>query len=285
MTRIAIPLSKSKTQVFINQAYLDYITAAGYIPECIIPLGTDKDLSKYCLRKAGECDGLILPGGIDIDPLFYGEDNIASNKTDPAKDNFERMLFYAFAEAQKPIFGICRGFQIITREYLRTNGRGIETTKQNTFLEYYQHMSEHNDVVKLQVERSQPTSFADAETNLLYTVDSGRAEKDTRIPINSIHHQALALVGPKITDPRNVVLNGDYKDVKIAAWKQHDSLKPSGVVIEAINFGHFFKGSKVIGVQWHPEELKDYNLLHNIFGTAKTNDDKQLQGSVSAGKE
>lgn len=258
MKRIALPISKSKTQFFVNQTYVEYLIKAGYEPVLVFNAENCKELDKHCIKMAETCDGLLLPGGIDIDPIFYREDNIMSYKTDPEKDEFERMLFYAFIDHGKPVFGICRGFQLMCREYIRTNGQGIATRTKDTYIEFYQNITGHNDPTKFDVPRTQPTHYVEAKLSSLYI----EGEDEGRIAINSIHHQALAITGPKNMNPWNVKMVGD---IVIAAWKEHESLK-SGVVVEAIDFNGFFKGSKVIGVQWHPEELNDYALLHNVFG-------------------
>lgn len=59
------------------------------------------------------CDGLLLPGGADIDPRRYGAENIASEGIDEARDEEELRLAAAFIAAGKPIFGICRGHQLV----------------------------------------------------------------------------------------------------------------------------------------------------------------------------
>lgn len=58
-------------------------------------------------------DGLIVPGGADVDPSFYGEENTASIHTDPAFDRLELSIIDAFFKAGKPILGVCRGNQLL----------------------------------------------------------------------------------------------------------------------------------------------------------------------------
>jgi putative glutamine amidotransferase len=71
-------------------------------------------VSARAREYAGAVDGLILQGGADISPLAYGE---APRKPewagDPVRDRFEIALVQAFADAGKPILGICRGAQLI----------------------------------------------------------------------------------------------------------------------------------------------------------------------------
>lgn len=59
-------------------------------------------------------DGLILPGGADVDPTLFGEEPVWKiGRTNYKRDLFELALFRAFYQSGKPIFGICRGCQLI----------------------------------------------------------------------------------------------------------------------------------------------------------------------------
>ncbi len=87
-------------------AYSNAIAAAGgipvYAPEC---LPTD---------FADLCDGLLLTGGMDIDPTWYREDALnESVELDALRDPYEFELTRAFLARKKPILAICRGFQLI----------------------------------------------------------------------------------------------------------------------------------------------------------------------------
>ena len=63
---------------------------------------------------ANACDGLFLPGGVDVDPVHYGQAICAPNvEINAERDAFELALFYAFAAQTKPVFGVCRGIQVI----------------------------------------------------------------------------------------------------------------------------------------------------------------------------
>ncbi len=69
--------------------------------------------SQYLPKHSGEYDGLVLAGGGDIDPNFYGQENIKCNSVDLKRDICEMILFDAFYSLNKPILGICRGIQLI----------------------------------------------------------------------------------------------------------------------------------------------------------------------------
>ena len=65
------------------------------------------------INLAAGCDGLLLTGGYDIDPACYGQENHACYHVDPIKDREEIALVHQFITLGRPIFGICRGHQIL----------------------------------------------------------------------------------------------------------------------------------------------------------------------------
>lgn len=56
----------------------------------------------------------ISPGGSDINPALYGQENIYSNVFMPEVDQAEFNLIKALMEYGKPLLGICRGHQLVT---------------------------------------------------------------------------------------------------------------------------------------------------------------------------
>lgn len=58
-------------------------------------------------------DGLLLPGGGDIDPAFFGEKNHGSKNIDRNLDLIQLSLLDRFVRAKKPVLGICKGMQLI----------------------------------------------------------------------------------------------------------------------------------------------------------------------------
>lgn len=58
-------------------------------------------------------DGVLLPGGGDVDPSLYGGDPNATMLVHRLRDDFEIALFHAAREKGLPIVGICRGCQLI----------------------------------------------------------------------------------------------------------------------------------------------------------------------------
>lgn len=82
--------------------YINAVRCAGGVP-----------LPGDCPSPDGTCDGLLLCGGGDPDPKLYGQKNWGSQPPDDCRDRAELALLEAFAQAGKPIMGVCRGIQMI----------------------------------------------------------------------------------------------------------------------------------------------------------------------------
>ena len=245
---IGIPMSTSKIQYYINQAYADYVREAGFEPLTINP-------KNNAVLMAGICDGLILPGGIDVDPTYYGIDNYSSFAVDPEKDMFERELFYQFVGAGKPIFGICRGLQLIARELLASFGIGKR-------LRFRQHVRNHALNTDLDLARNIVAHSVQARKSLLY--GPGHAGKYTRMFVNSMHHQCLSYThakGAKVEKESKELLGLGFEILARTVYGLDED--DEFTIIEA--FRMKWEGSKILAVQWHPEEMKDYLLLENFF--------------------
>lgn len=161
-------------------------------------------------------DGLILPGGPDVDPTFYGEEpHPKIGMTLYQKDRFEIALIKAALAADKPIFGICRGIQIMNVAMGGT---------------LYQDLESQYPELKIQHPQATLGQFATHHVEL--TADSKLAKLygQSTIKVNSRHHQAVKAVG---------------KGLKVTA------VAPDGVVegMESTDTDLF------LGVQWHPENM------------------------------
>ena len=94
----------------VNAAYVDSVAAAGAIP-LILPPTIPPEHAAHALAGV---DGVLLSGGEDIDPTWYGMDPVAQLGTvDPARDRLEFALFTAARERGLPVLGICRGLQLV----------------------------------------------------------------------------------------------------------------------------------------------------------------------------
>jgi gamma-glutamyl-gamma-aminobutyrate hydrolase PuuD len=249
--KIGIPMSSSKTQFFINQAYVDYVVKAGFEPILFSQLNNINYIVDDIL------DGLLLPGGIDIDPIYYGEDNTNSFVVDQEKDDFERRVFYKAKDKGIPIFGICRGFQLIAREFIMQNPE-IEK-----FIEFLQHINNHNQVDNQQLARNSCQHFVNYIPKDLY--NNTEEITTATMPVNSMHHQCL------ITDFKKPNVVG-IQNFKMLAWtkrglKSEKKNDTHDFVCEAFKITKW--GSRILCVQWHPEELMDTELILNFFTKKK----------------
>ena len=132
------------------QAYIDALEAAGAAVERSEPEG---------------CDALLLPGGGDIHPRFYGQKPDGARDVDEARDEYELALFRQFFDAGRPVFGICRGAQLVNVALGGT---------------LRQHINGHDQIGGS--DRIHPVCADDAMLHRLY---SGR------FVANSAHHQAI----------------------------------------------------------------------------------------------
>lgn len=256
---IAIPIGTAEEKFSINRAYVNYVAGAGYEPLLVSLKNNVNNVAKLA-------DGLLLPGGIDIDPMAYGEDNWGSFYCDPAKDQFERELLWAFAIAGKPVFGICRGFQLIAREYMH-HAADLQVTKKKTLadrMSFRQHVDSHEMTGHFHLFRTIKHHFVDARVDALYGVDE---KMPVDLGVNSMHHQAVYL------DMSEVWLatksNKISQHAKALAWTDRGLDEDEGVICEALII-EGWSNAPLMGVQWHPEELEDYNLLRNFFSKFDT---------------
>src|SRR5262245_27410954 len=94
----------------VGQRYVEAIVAAGAVPWPIPLLADDVALRRLYDRL----DGLLLPGGPDVDPTSYGEmREPACGRSDLVRDRVEITLTRWAAKEHKPLLGLCRGLQVI----------------------------------------------------------------------------------------------------------------------------------------------------------------------------
>jgi len=94
-------------------AYEDYIKAVEMAggTACILPVTTNADVIK---SHAEYIEGLILTGGIDINPLLYGEEPAENlGRISSERDEFDLDLLKCVSKMGKPVLAICRGIQVV----------------------------------------------------------------------------------------------------------------------------------------------------------------------------
>lgn len=96
---------KPKILVLANQKCENYISA-------VLACGGEAITSTDAF-SVEESDGLLLCGGNDIHPSYYGQDIRGAKDFDLERDRREFEIAKAFIDTGKPVFGICRGMQLL----------------------------------------------------------------------------------------------------------------------------------------------------------------------------
>lgn len=106
-----MPLVEAKTdKQWMKDSYVSAILRAGGLP-LVLPLREDAEaLDAY----VAACDGFLATGGVDIAPAEYGQDALPEcGDASLGLDAMQRALFPRILNADKPLLGICRGFQYL----------------------------------------------------------------------------------------------------------------------------------------------------------------------------
>ena len=168
-------------KLFINSVYLRAIRNAGGIP-MIFPMEVTEDDLRDLVTLT---DGVLFTGGDDIHPFLYGEETDAKcgNVSQP-RDSMEMALVPLVMEFGKPIFGICRGIQILNTAMGGTLYQDIPS----------QFKSELSIAHRQPFAYKVPSHTVDITPGTLLSRILG--EEHASIAVNSMHHQAIKDVAP-----------------------------------------------------------------------------------------
>lgn len=202
--------------------FADVVIRAGGLP-VIIPITADRD---YLRSIAQVIDGLILTGGVDINPLLGGQRPINKlGKISPERDSHEIFLLdYFFKNTTKPIFGVCRGMQLLTIYFGGQLILDIPTAEEK----YDDHSlnSNYGWAYSHRVDINKDSKFHEI------------IGKESLF-VNSFHHQAAGSVPPGF---------------KLAC-------QASDGIIEAIEYENL-DSRFIMATQWHPEMLGERHPDH-----------------------
>jgi len=238
------PAGPTQQAAATNLAYIHCIVEAGGIPFLLPNIPGDDHVAEVL----NTLDGVLLSGGGDIDPAYWGEAlHPEASLVDPLRDQFELALTREALRRDLPILGICRGVQVIT---VATGG----DLWQDVPSQYPTDIMHRQSAL-----RSEPTHTVTVKGgSLLARVlqpETVNFEADLNVSVNSFHHQA----------PRNC---GTLLTVMASS--------PDGLT-EALCVP---TATFALGVQWHPEEMAGSDPLHARLFTALVTAaaDKQIFG-------
>ncbi len=220
-----------KTLQYVEQSVPHWVMSGGALPVMIpSPVG-EVTGRKHFTGEPGVSladyaqwlDGLVLHGGADMWPGSYREEPIdAKWQGDAGRDHYEIALVNAFVAAGKPVFGICRGMQLINVAFGGTLVQDIPT----------------------QLPRALRHRDADSYDQNFHTLDLVPSTRLASLlgvasaKINSVHHQCVKDLAP-----------GFVVEARC----------PDDGTVEAIRHNG---PAWVAGVQWHPEFHKlEYGTL------------------------
>ncbi len=167
--------AKSATLQYVPDDYCKYVEIGGGIP-ILIPILDDLGKAEALVERL---DGLIITGGVDVDPSLYGEKNTKSIGVCLERDRFEIALINAARSQARALLGICRGIQVLNVAFGGSLYQDLPTEIENSL--------QHHDW----------DAARDAYHSILFTRPSPLSEvfESEEIQVNSSHHQSLKIVG------------------------------------------------------------------------------------------
>jgi putative glutamine amidotransferase len=203
----------SRPMYGLGKAYVHALEQAGAMPVLIPPSVEGDDPRDLLVRL----DGLLLSGGNDVDPALYGEKSLSSTViVERERDDLEIPLARFAVEREMPVFGICRGMQLLNVALGGTLYQDIATQRPDA-LKHDHHSYE---------------GPRDARAHSIHVASGSRLAEivGPTTHVNSFHHQALKDLAPGL----------------LSTAVAEDGL------LEAVELpNHPF----ALAVQYHPEEL------------------------------
>lgn len=204
--------------------YVESVRRAGGEPHVLDPAATT------AAQALGEIDGLLFPGGKDIDPSFYGEPPHATTALAAReRDEFELELARLGHTRDLPRLGLCRGAQVLNVAH---GGSLVQD-----ILSLVPGAAPHE--VKDQPHTLAHEVWVTRGSRLWQLLQERLNEEDT-CEVNSRHHQSVGRVGEGFdvvaTAPDGVVEGIERPDARFC-----------------------------IGVQWHPENFWRTGEFRGLF--------------------
>lgn len=201
-------------RVGLTTTYLQALKNAGLVP-LLLPPVYDTATALPALERV---HGLLLTGGGDVDPAFYGDAPHHTLKSvSRARDESEIALVHAARQLNLPTLAICRGIQILN---VALGGSLVQDISSD-----WPGSLPHDD--------SEPRSSRSHKVTLEPDSLVARAVQSESLEVNSLHHQAVDRLGEGLR------ITGRADDGVVEAIESTDA------------------AWWALCVQWHPEDLVD----------------------------
>lgn len=235
--RVGVPWRTAKEEADGNRLKIEHyyqaIEAAGGEP---VPISLSAPRAEL-EQLARTLDAVVLPGSpADVDPARYGvKRHPKCSDADPARERTDYALLDHALAAKKPVLAICYGTQLLNVYLGGTLLQDIASEVQTTI---------RHDKKGLPLGADDPHHGARIEAGSMLAELPRTAElagEGLSADVNSSHHQSILTPG---------------KGLRITAHA------PDGVV-EAVEWTG--DANWVVGVQWHPERMKNDRLAEALF--------------------
>ena len=229
MVGVSGSIEHDEGKQYIVRAYMTSLLEAGAIP-LLLSVDMDDEKISQCFDRL---DGLVLSGGYDVDPMLFGEEPASGlDQVTPIRDRLEMKLVDVAYRRGMPILAICRGLQTLNVALGGTLYQDLPS----------QYTAPDGGRAILHSQTS-PSRYASHLVTLAEDTPIRRIFGVPSIGVNSFHHQAIKALAPPLTTCA-VAADGVIEAV-------YDADKPF-----------------VLGVQWHPERMKEGAPLFCAFADA-----------------
>jgi putative glutamine amidotransferase len=217
-----------------SENYINWVHRGDSLAEVIDMKGMPVDSA---LQLLAGCDAIIFTGGEDVVPSYYGKAADSSRcETNPGRDSLEFALISEAFRLKMPVFGVCRGQQILNVSLGGTLIIDIPSDHPGNVAHQCENYLQCFHLVKAE-KGSQLSTYSKADTGMVTTN----------------HHQAI---------------EKPATGIRISAWSA-DSIP------EAIEWAEPDGKPFFMAVQWHPERMDTQSpfsmpLMHSFLQAAST---------------
>jgi putative glutamine amidotransferase len=245
----ARPIFTGKTLQYVEQSIAHWVMSSGAMAVMIPnPVGDTKRGDVTLDDYADWLDGLVLEGGSDLWPGSYGETPLQERWSgDRIRDEYEIALVKAFERTGKPVFGVCRGLQLLNVAFGGTLYQDIGTQRPDALV--------HRDAAIYD------RNFHDVAFEPRSTL-AALYPNLTAAKVNSVHHQGIKDLAPGFDIEARCTTDG-----MIEAIRRISTTGRPG----------YPQRPYVAAVQWHPEfhrtdegTLDDSAILNDFLNAART---------------